>query len=1597
MLESFEVSRVINPNARIPGCVLPLGEQGKLPFSPITSEVLSDIAKKAGANLRKSWKKQSPEVQDCLLYGSGPKITYKTQKERGGRQYRDTRTWRGLIPTLENIYHFTKHKGFHPFRQRQVCPECEGTRLSRIARAVNFRDRKIYELCALSVSDAREWFDNLELEGKEALIGDAILREIRDRLLFLDKVGLGYLSLDRSAATLSGGEAQRIRLAAQVGSGLQGVTYILDEPSIGLHPRDNQRLLETLGALRDRGNSVLVVEHDEDTMHQADWIVDMGPGAGVEGGNVLASCAPNELIQHDSLTGAYLRGDQKIDIPESRRDGNGQHIRIEGATAHNLQNLDVHIPLGQLVILTGVSGSGKSTLMHETLHKAILHDQDPKKEAPQCTAIDGLEHIDKVIVINQAPIGRTPRSNPATYTGLFDGIRQLFAATNEARVRGYKPGRFSFNVAGGRCEECAGAGVKTVEMQFLADVQVRCESCNGRRFNEETLEVRYRGKNIADVLQMSIREAADFFTNHRRLRRILETLVQVGMGYVHLGQPSTTLSGGEAQRIKLASELHRPSTGRTLYLLDEPTTGLHVHDVKALLECLHHLVDAGNTVLVIEHNTDVIKVADHLIDLGPEGGAGGGRLVGSGSPEELVQMDTPTGRVLATMREFGATKTSGSKLLKSPEAKDLLIEGARIHNLKNIDVRIPRGSFTVITGVSGSGKTSLAFDTIFSEGQRRYVECLSTYARRFLGRINRAPVEKLEGLAPAIAIQQKTASHNPRSTVATTTEIYDYLRLLWARIGRAHCPKCDTPLTQYSPSSAARKLQELSPGRGWLVCPQKASSDHKVRAQMLIQEGFARILDKEHQEFRLEEEDCWTKLQDEHWLVVDRFRPSKASRARLSEAFRTAYDWGEHSAFFVPVEGVPTRFSEFLSCSTHGNVLRETLTPRHFSFNSHQGACPDCDGLGSKTAIDPERLLPHPENTLIEALEPRVASVFRRSAKNKGRLKALYAHLGISWESPFSELSQTEKDAVLYGLPDVELEARWAKRWGRTRRSITELFEWEGLVGVLKRWKAKMEWLKTQQTCRTCNGGRLRPLSLAVRIGDQSIGEHCNLTVVDALRFWEELELNPTDFAIAEQARREVTSRLQFLLNVGLDYLHLDRSAASLSGGESQRIRLASQLGSGLTGCLYVLDEPTIGLHPRDTERLIGSLKSLQALGNTLVVVEHDQDTMEVADQIIDMGPGAGADGGDIVAEGSLAEIKAHPESLTGAYLSGRTRIETPATRRSSTNFLVLTDCDINNLKSLKLQIPLENFTVVTGVSGSGKSSLIMDTLVPALSSHKRTDAAPPPCGSAEIPSSYSRLSVVNQKPISRSPRSTLVTMTKVMDPIRALFAKTRVAKERGWTKSRFSFNHKDGRCPACEGRGATLIEMHFLSDVWVQCESCRGRRYAEPILDVRWRGQSIADVLDLRVEEAIEVFSNHNRIRKPLQAVMDVGLGYLRLGQPLNTLSGGEAQRVKLSRELVSKGEGAVYVLDEPTTGLHFADINKLIVVLHRLVDAGGTVIVIEHNPELILNADHVIDMGLEGGLKGGSIVAEGTPEEVALSGTHTGDALNALLGKRL
>jgi excinuclease ABC subunit A len=1652
MLHQFSEEKLTDPEQPLAdGAFRFFTQHGNVMFTEIDTDYVLALAKALKIPARTPWGELPREQRRLLIHGNTDTKMRIRNVFRNPYLLLEPAEQEGLWPGFASVLAFVgKFVGsmLDKFQDSSICSDCNGKRLNPLARAVRFRDQSIDTLTSQTVEESCAFFSSLELSPTEQAVGKDIFREIRARLGFLNDVGVGYISLDRSAPSLSGGEAQRIRLASQVGSGLQGVLYVLDEPSIGLHQTDNRKLIGTLRRLRDVGNTVFVVEHDEETILSADHVVDLGPGAGSRGGRVLAQGSVADLMaSQDSISGAYLSGRRSISVP-GRRDLTGQAIRITGIRRHNLNNLAVEIPLGVFVAVTGVSGSGKSTLIHDVIKPALAAklggDEDPVGYYKKIT---GLEHIDKAIEIDQSPIGRTPRSNPATYTKVFDVIRDLFTQVPEARIRGYKPGRFSFNVKGGRCEACEGAGVRTIEMQFLSNVEVECEECRGHRFNEETLQIQYKGKTIRDVLELTVDAAAAFFANVPNAARIFEAMQAVGLGYIHIGQPSTTLSGGEAQRVKLASELRKRATGRTLYLLDEPTTGLHFQDIQNLLHCLNALVSQGNTVLVIEHNLDVIKVADWVIDLGPGGGKYGGKLVGTGTPEQLAaNSQSLTGKVLQDVlrprqpgRQGGPARGNGKSAAPRPRRDhDLHVRGAEKNNLKHIDVTIPHNSLTVITGVSGSGKTSLAFDTIFAEGQARYVESLSTYARRFLGRMDKARVEGIEGLAPAIAIDQQNSGRSPRSTVATTTEIYDYLRLMYARVGIAHCPHGGERLEGWSPTRLARRLNETRAGeRLTILAPLfRPGSSHAAAldkaehfgalAQTLVPEGFTRVrigdevVDVQEWLARPEQQRKLAKdaLID---LVIDRVRIGAEERKRMAEALESAYRKGHGLARLVfpdAAAGAPQEeiVSEVPGCVAHDHYLLEPMTPRQFSFNSHQGACTECDGLGQAHQVSMEALIAAPDRPLLEGalIDGPVGSTLGRKGGRPERAIAAFAKReGIALHKAWAALPEAHQELLLFG---DGAPLRFTQRgWGRHFRAKSTTFE--GLSGMVlewykgderDKWAEHVEPILADVPCPACAGERLKPEVRAVTLAGRNISQFCQSTVEQALDAVAGWHLDKTERQVAEQPLQEIVSRLGFLKDVGLGYLNLNRGAITLSGGEAQRIRLASQLGSRLVGVLYVLDEPTIGLHPRDTQRLLRTLRHLRDPGNTVVVVEHDPETIRAADHVIDIGPGAGHRGGQVVAAGTPAQIAADARSLTGAYLSGRLSIAMPAQTRPQVpgHALTVRGARANNLKNVSASFPLGCFTAVTGVSGSGKSTLVVEVLQKALQrrlSGERVVAGPHAgIDGLEL---VDKVVVVDQSPIGRSPKSNPSTYTGAMDPIRALMSQMPEAKRRGYAPGRFSFNVPGGRCEACEGRGYNHIEMHFLADVWLPCDVCGGKRFNRETLQVTFRGKSIADILDMEITDALELFANQQQVRRRIQTLAEVGLGYMKLGQSGTTLSGGEAQRVKLAAELgrppamtrkgaVARGK-TVYILDEPTTGLHLDDTAKLIAVLNRLVDEGNTVVLIEHNLDVIKTADWVIDLGPEGGNEGGSIVATGTPREVARHPTsHTGKALRGVVG---
>ena len=933
----------------------------------------------------------------------------------------------------------------------------------------------------------------------------------------------------------------------------------------------------------------------------------------------------------------------------------------------------------------------------------------------------------------------------------------------------------------------------------------------------------------------------------------------------------------------------------------------------------------------------------------------------------------------------------------------IVIKGAKAHNLKNVTLELPREKLIVFTGLSGSGKSSLAFDTIYAEGQRRYVESLSAYARQFLGQMDKPDVEFIEGLSPAISIDQKTSSRNPRSTVGTVTEIHDYLRLLYARIGVPHCPNDGTPLVRQTPDQIVDQILELDEGTRFQVLAPIVRGRKGEFEQMLkdlAADGFARA--RVDGEVRDLTEDIKLDRYFNHTIevVVDRLVRKDGIEKRLAQSLETALGLTDGIADIDIIDGPTITFSQHLACPEDGFSFEE-LQPRNFSFNSPYGACPECSGIGTKYQVDAELIIPNPELSIDEgAVAPWSGNKMRYFQR---MLVGLAEDMKFDLFTPWEKLPAKARDAVLHGTGDRKIRVSYSNRHGRRREYSAN---YEGVIPFLNRRhegaesdgaREYYEEYMREVPCEVCGGGRLNPVSLAVTIGGKSIHEVSAMSLGDSHAFTESVELNERDTKIAAAVLKEVRERLRFMLDVGLDYLTLSRSAATLAGGEAQRIRLATQIGSGLVGVLYILDEPSIGLHQRDNQRLIETLLRLRDLGNTLIVVEHDEDTIKIADQIVDIGPGAGEHGGHIVAQGSIDDIMANTASLTGQYLAGKRTIDVPTDRRSGNGTSVIVHgAHEHNLKDITVEFPLGVFTAITGVSGSGKSTLVEDILSKALHQKLyRSRSQPGRHKTIEGLEHVDKVINIDQSPIGRTPRSNPATYTKVFDHIRALFAATPEAKARGYKPGRFSFNVSGGRCEICSGDGTIKIEMHFLPDVYVPCDNCGGKRYNRDTLEITFKGHTISDVLEMSVEEALEFFENQPKIARILQTLYDVGLTYIRLGQPATTLSGGEAQRIKLASELGKRSTGQTfYILDEPTTGLHFEDIRKLLQVLQRLVDAGNTVTVIEHNLDVIKSVDHVIDLGPEGGTGGGEIIATGTPEEIVqVTESYTGKFLREML----
>jgi excinuclease ABC subunit A len=1552
-------------------------------YSASKDDLLS-IAKRKKIPVNIPFAQLTPEQRDFVING---------EPGYGENGLDWPRAWygvKGFFSWLEkNTYKMHVRVFLSRFRAYNECPSCHGTRLQPESLCWKWENRTLPELYQLPVSDLLSligyWSLDTAHSPKPDRSANIAFDSIKTRLRYLTQVGLGYLTLDRTSKTLSGGEVQRVNLTSCLGTSLVDTLFVLDEPSVGLHPRDIDRLIAIIRTLTDAGNTVVVVEHDEAMIRAADHLIEVGPEPGARGGHIVFQGKLPALLASDAITGRYLSGRESIQIPDTRRpvkvaqaSSLQDRLVFTNASKHNLLNITLRIPLHRLVALSGVSGSGKSTLLDNVIHQGLLSKRGLLTEDPAVIAsITGDDAFSEIVLVDQSPLSRTPRSNPALYTEAWELIRDLYAREPAAKEAGFNSSSFSFNSGDGRCDHCQGLGYERVEMQFLSDVFVPCPICESKRFKPEVLAIRWNNLSVSDLLATSITDALPLFADLPAIRTRLASLESVGLGYLTLGQPLNTLSGGESQRLKLVKYLSgftnapvagsvsdpAPSSG-ALLLLDEPTTGLHRHDVKRLIAVLQALVDRGNSVIVIEHNLDVLKSADWLIEVGPESGAEGGRIIAEGPPEDVARTPTATSPFLREALTLKAEKPNPTCHLISDKLdliaaeeqsiygekhslnSQLILTGARENNLKNISLTIAHRELTVVTGVSGSGKSTLAFDIVFAEGQRRFMESMSPYARQFVEQMPRPAIDRLTGIPPTVAIEQRITRGSRKSTVATITEVAQYLRLLYARLGVQHHPDTGKPVQPLTPGQLKKLLATV------LASPKATRAKHLYLCAPLIRgrkghhQPIATWIEDHGYELmradgRLLRVDTFQKLDrySEHDIEV--VVADLKTEARPGPALDNALRLGKGSCFIaLPNGDILSWFSTTRTDIETGESFPE-LDPKQFSHNSPRGWCPTCRGHG--------RVFPW-------MLEPA-------DEEDKEDPAARLREFGI----------ESGDDVADNGTP-----------------------------------------------CPECHGQRLNRIARAVKLhlngklAPVSLPELLASTPAQLLTRLGALKLDERGALITQDIVPQIQERLKFLDHVGLGYLALERPTDTLSGGEAQRIRLAAQLGTNLAGVLYVLDEPSIGLHARDNDRLIETLLSLRDKGNTLLVVEHDDELMERADSIIDLGPAAGIHGGDLLAHGTPAEIKRSEKSLTGLFLArgiqhplrGSYRplpasgLRSPA---SGSDWLTLTGVQFRNLKNFDLRLPLGRLIMVAGPSGVGKSTLFRDVLHPAVTHAikskkskltgkdlvKATGFAPEPADTVPFldlrnADAFKSVIEVDQSPIGKTPRSTPATYLGIFDLIRTFFASLPESKMRGYTAGRFSFNTAGGRCETCAGGGRIKLEMAFMPDTYLPCDDCRGTRYAPELADIQWKGKNIGQVLQLTFEEAATFFDFHSQLSQVCQLMVDCGLGYLTLGQSSPTLSGGEAQRLKLVTELAhglasykerSRGIAVrnLYLLEEPTIGLHLSDCEKLIKVLHSLVEQGHTVVVIEHHLDLLAEADYIIELGPVGGPQGGELLYQG------------------------
>lgn len=1451
--EQIDLKRLITfPEKSIKeGALAPTLPNGYIMYSQVTIDVLNQVCEAEGFNVEIPWNELTDQQRDVILYGSDKiKVPFGKHSLESRLKWtgikakpREEGHYKGMIPIMSDILRRDRNANILKYVHSVTCQSCNGTRLNSDALSVRVQGKSIAELVALELNELKSWIQS----NSWGAVAHEIVKKIEARIDVLEDLGLGHLTLDRSSKSLSSSEIQRIRVANQMLVPLSDVLYVFDEPSIGLHREENERMIYHFRELVRKGNTVIVVEHDLETITNADHIIEIGPAAGVNGGELIFNGSFSTFSQQAELkevSPTYRAtasctlalkgirpatpGVEECRLP-SRERGGAQAIRLIGCQERNLKNIGVDFQLGKLNVVSGRSGVGKSSLVKGTLLKVVQQHLGIEVDEPtKLTNQENIDAINELVFINHSPIGKTPRSNPATYLGLSDHIRDLYASLPESKTQGFTKSRFSFNNKGGRCETCQGAGKTQIGLHFLGNVDLVCDTCSGDRFNEETLRIKYNGLSIADCYKLSVNEAISFFVDQKKVQVGLQLLQEIGLGYLTLGQSSTTLSGGEAQRIKIANQLQKKDTGDTLYVIVEPSIGLHHGDIESLLQLFDRIKKKGNTIVCIEQHESIIGWSDWHIELGPKSGKEGGQIVYQGTP---IERSRP---ITTALKKETQERTPTS---------EIRLNGVTTHGLKNIDVCIPKNQLTVVTGLSGSGKSSLVYDTLFAEANARFTESLSAYNRSFLQQNSQAEIASFSGLGPAIGINRKGGSPSKRSTVGTLSGVYDAFRLLYSRIAQ-------------------------------------------------------------HQ----------------------------------------------------------------------GDVY----TAQHFSFNHHFGACPACEGLGVKRTCDPDEVIVSPDKSILDgALSTNKALSYYADVHGQfiATLREVAKQKGWDIEHPWQQLEEEAKEIILYGTSDVIWEVDWEfKTKSRTGTQSLKV-KWLGFCNYIndeyqRRLHNKnitqLEELLHDLVCSKCNGSRLKAGLLETTFLGKNIHELSRLNIESCLKLISAIEgkLDAAVLAISNVVLPSVKESLKTLVDLGLGHLNLDRPVNTLSGGEQQRATLTGQLSTHLFGVTYVLDEPTIGLDTVQVEVLSKALKRIVSNGNTVVVVEHDPSFIRSADYLIEMGPAAGSQGGKVIYQGKIADIGKAKHSVTYQLLEDERVVPVKKQRKKGESFGVK-GARANNLKDIDVDFCAQQIIAITGVSGSGKSSLIKDVLYRSWLKNR-----PANCASVAGLDQFEGVLLIDQQLVNQNRLSTPASYTRIIEEIKTAFSKTEYAKEVGLKKADFSYQSKNGRCATCAGHGQLKTSMDFMSDLWLTCDTCKGMRYNEAILACQYKGHTIGEVLRMTVQEAMVLFDSE-AIVKNLEILKEVGVGHLLLGQAGNTLSGGEAQRLKLATSMMQKRKGAtLYLFDEPSTGLHYFDILRLNKVFESLVDHGDTLLFIEHNSTLIESADQVITLGPGSGEKGGELM---------------------------